>query len=87
MELFSFSLKTVEKTLKPKQYTDPVIKLPPEFHKFFEFFFHQKPNKLPPYKPYDHKIKFIENKQPGYGFLYSISQKKNLEKFLRRKFG
>ena len=76
VELFSASLNNVEKILKPKQYTDPAIKLPPKFHKSFELFFHQKANKLPPHKPYDYKIKFIENRQPKYGFWYSMSQKK-----------
>ena len=61
--------------MKPKQYTDPAIKLPPELQKFFELFSHKKTKKLPPHKPYDHEIKFIKNKQPGYGLLYSISQK------------
>ena len=84
VELFSASLKDVEKTLKPKQHTDPVIKLPPKLHKFFELFSHQKTNRLPPHKPYDHKIKFIKSKQPGYGLLYSMSQGKLqvLKKFL-----
>ena len=75
VKLFSVFLKDVEKALRPKQHTDPVIKLPPELHKFFELFSHQKANKLPPYKPYDHKIKFIKSKQPRYGLLYSMSQR------------
>ena len=74
VELFSVSLKDVEKTLKPKQYTDPATKLPPELHEFFELFSHQEANKLPPHRPYDHKIKFIKGKQPRYGLLYSMSQ-------------
>ena len=84
VELFSAFLKDVEKTLKPKQHTDPATKLFPELHEFFELFFHQKTNKLPPHKPYDHKIKFIKNKQPGYGPLYSMFQREFqiLKKFL-----
>ena len=74
VELFSASLKDVEKALRPKQHTDPATKLPPELHEFFELFSHQKTNKLPPHRPYDHKIKFIKGKQPGYGPLYSMSQ-------------
>ena len=74
VELFSASLKDVEKTSRPKQYTDPATKLPPELHEFFELFSHQEANKLPPHRLYDHKIKFMESKQPGYGPLYSISQ-------------
>ena len=82
--MFSVSLKDVEKTLRPKQYTDPATKLPLELHEFFELFYHQEANKLPPHRFYNHKIKFIEGKQPGYGFLYSTSQRKFqiLKKFL-----
>ena len=74
MELFSISIKDVEKALKPKQHTDPATKLFPEFHDFFEFFSQQEANKLPQHRFYDHKIKFMEGKQPGYGFLYSMFQ-------------
>ena len=74
--MFSVSLKHVEKTLKPKQLTDPATKLPQELHEFFELFFLQKANKLPPHRVYDHKIKFIKGKKPRYGFSYSMFQKK-----------
>lgn len=37
--MFSISLENIEKILKPKQRTDPVTKLFPKFHKFFELFF------------------------------------------------
>ena len=73
VELFSASLKNVEKALQFKHRTDPAIKLPQEFHEFLELF-SEKKKKLPPHRPYDHKINFIEGKQPGYGFLYSMSQ-------------
>ena len=92
VKLFSASLKDVEKALRPKQHTDPATKLFPEFHEFFELFSHQETNKLPPHKPYDHKIKFIKSKQPGYGFLYSMSQgelqvlKKFLDENLAKSF-
>ena len=84
VELFSVSLKDVEKIFQPKHRTDPAIKLPQKFHEFFELFSEKETNKLPPYRPYDHKINFIERKQPGYGLLYSISQGKLqiLKKFL-----
>ena len=74
IELFSVSLKDVEKTLRPKQHTDPATKLPPELHEFFELLFHQKANKLPQYRFYDYKIKLKKKKQPKYDFLYSMSQ-------------
>ena len=74
VELFSASLKDVEKALKPKQRIDLITKLFSELHEFFELFSEKETNKLPPHKPYDHKIKFIKGKQPGYGPLYSMSQ-------------
>ena len=74
VELFSASLKDVEKTLRFKQRTDLITKLFSKFHEFFELFSEKEANKLPPHRPYDHKIKFIEGKQPGYGPLYSMSQ-------------
>ena len=63
VELFSVSLKNVEKTLRFKQRTDPVIKLPPKFHNFFELFSEKKANKLPPHRFYDYKINFIKKNQ------------------------
>ena len=77
--------------MRPKQHTEPVIKLFLKFHEFFELFFHQKANKLFPHRSYDYKIKFMEYKQPGYGFSYSMSQGElqNLKKFekkIRREF-
>ena len=73
VKLFSVSLKDVEKTLRLKQRTDPVTKLPLKLHEFLELFFRKKANKLPPHRPYDHKIKFMESEQPRYDPLYSIS--------------
>ena len=74
VELFSVSLKNVEKALRPKQRIDFTTKLFSELHEFLELFSGKETNKLPPHKPYDHKIKFIQYKQPGYGLLYSMSQ-------------
>ena len=76
VELFSASLKNVEKTIRPKQHTDPATKLFLELHEFLELFSHQETNNLPPQRSYDHKIKFIKRKQPKYGPLYSMSQGK-----------
>ena len=72
VKLLSASLKDVEKTLRFKKRIDFITKLFSKFHEFFKLFSEKKTNKLPPHKPYDHKIKFIKNKQPGYGPLYSM---------------
>ena len=74
VELSSVSLKDVKKTFQPKHRNDLATKLPQKFHEFFELFSEKEINKLPPHRPYDHKINFIKRKQPGYGFLYSMSQ-------------
>ena len=74
IELFSASMKNVKKALQFKRRTDPATKLPHEFHEFYELFSEKEANKLPPHRPYDHKINFIKKKQPGYGPLYSMSQ-------------
>ena len=88
VKLFSVSLKDVKKAFQPKHRTDPAIKLPQEFHEFLVLFSEKKANKLPPHRPYDHKINFIKKKQPGYGLLYSMSQGKFqiLKKFFDENF-
>ena len=88
VELFSASLKDVEKAFQPKHRTDPTTKLFQKFHEFFELFSEKETNKLTPHRPYDHKINFIKRKQPGYGLLYSMSQGELqiLKKFLDENF-
>ena len=56
VELFSVSLKDIKKAFQFKRRTDPATKLFHEFHEFFELFSEKKANKLPPHRPYDHKI-------------------------------
>ena len=60
IKLFSASLKDIKKVLQPKRRTDPATKLPHEFHEFLELFSEKEANKLPPHRPYDHKINFIK---------------------------
>ena len=60
VELFSVSLKDVEKALKFKQRSDPITKLTLKLHKFLELFSEKEANKLPPHRPYDLKIIFIK---------------------------
>ena len=92
IKLFSVSLKNVKKTFQFKRRIDPATKFFHEFHEFFELFSKKKANKLPPHRPYDHKINFIKRKQLGYGLLYSMSQgkfqilKKFLDKNLTKNF-
>ena len=92
MEIFSISIRDIEKALAPKSTTNPAKKLPTEYHDFFDIFSWADSDILPPHHPYDHKILLIEEKTPPWGSLYSMSQdeikvlKKYPEKNLSKEF-
>ena len=48
-------------TWPQKKHTDPVEKVPAEYHEFLDVFSRKEPDKLPEHRPYDHKI----NLKPG----------------------
>ena len=73
MEIFSISIRNIEKVLVPKCTTNSAKKLPTEYHDFLNVFSRANSDILPPHRPYDHKIPFIEEKTPPWGFLYSMS--------------
>ena len=75
VKLFSASMKNVKKTLQPKRRTDLVTKLPHEFYEFFELFSEKKINKLPPHRPYDHKINFIKEATWIRTFIFNVPGK------------
>ena len=62
IEIFSISIRDIEKILAPKSTTDPAKKLLIEYHNFFNIFSRPDSNILPPHRPYNHKIPFIEEK-------------------------
>ena len=64
VKLFSASLKDIKKASQLKHRTDATAKLLHEFHEFLELFSEKKANKLPPHRPYDHKINFIKKNPP-----------------------
>ena len=92
MEIFSISIRDIEKALASKSTTDPAKKLPTEYHDFLNLFSQADSDILPPHHPYDHKIPLIKEKTPPWGLLYSISQDKikvlktYLEKNLNKGF-
>ena len=92
MEIFSISIRDIEKALAPKSTTDPAKKLPTEYHDFLDVFSRADSDILPPHRPYDHKIPLMDEKTPPWGPLYSMSQdelkvlKKYLEENLSKGF-
>ena len=41
-------------------------KLPPEYHEFIEVFLPKEAEKLPPHRPFDHKIELKPGEEPPY---------------------
>jgi hypothetical protein len=73
-ELFAISIADVERALAPKKYTDPVIKVPQEYHQHLEAFSRQASDRLPEHRQYDHRIVLEKGKEPPYGPLYGMSR-------------
>ena len=92
MEIFSISIRDIEKVLAPKSTTDLAKKLLTEYHDFLNVFSQADSDILPSHHPYDYKIPLMEEKTPPWGPLYSMSQdelkvlKKYLEKNLNKEF-
>jgi transposase InsO family protein len=84
-ELFAASITDIEKTLAPKKHTDPVEKVPTEYHEFLDVFSRKESEKLPEHRPYDHKFNLESGKQPPFGPLYgmSLNELKCLRKYLK----
>ncbi len=64
MEIFSISIRDIEKALAPRSTTDPAKKLPTEYHDFLDVFSRADSDILPSHRPYDHKIPLMEDKTP-----------------------
>jgi hypothetical protein len=66
--------------------------VPAEYHKFLPLFSEAEANKLPPHRPYDHRIPLKEGFTPPLGPIYSLSRtdlealKKSLEENLSKGF-
>ena len=84
IELFSATMRDIEKALAPKTRTDPATILPLEYHDYLSVFSQSEADKLPSHRPCDHKIELQPGKEPSYGPLYNMSQDelKVLKKFL-----
>ncbi len=52
-QVFSVSIKDIEKTLAPKIEINPATVSPPEYHGFLDVFSHAEAQKLPDHRIYD----------------------------------
>ena len=84
-EICAITIADIDKALAEKTHTDFATKVPPEYHDLLDVFSTQDSDKLPPRRPYDHKIKLEEEKQPTFGPLYgmSLGELKVLRKYLQ----
>ena len=89
MEIFSISMRNIEKALASKFTTNPAKKLPTKYHDFVNVFFWADSDIPPAHRPYDHKIPLMEEKTPPWDSLYSMSQDelKVLKKYLEENLG
>lgn len=60
LQILSFSVYNIEKTLAPRFITDLAKKLPAKYHDFLDVFSQTDLDKLQSHRPYDHKIPLIE---------------------------
>jgi hypothetical protein len=72
--VFAVTLQDIEKALAPKVTIDPREKLPKEYHEFLDVFSKKEADKLPPHRPYDHKIQLKEGVKPPFGPMYDMSR-------------
>jgi hypothetical protein len=72
--LFTAFIEDIEKTLKLKQYIDPLTVLLTKYHEFADVFSRKNADTLPPYRSYDHRIELKEDSKPPISRLYFMSR-------------
>lgn len=84
-QILSFFIRNMKKILFPRSITDPVKKLPLQYHEFFNVFSWTDSEKLPPHHFYNHKIPLMERKILSWRRLYNMSQNtlKCLKKYIK----
>lgn len=86
VQLFALSLYDINQTLEKKQELEDNLAsvIPSEYHEFLPLFSEAVARKLPPHRPYDHRITLKEGFTPPFGPLYSMSHEelKELKKWL-----
>ena len=73
-EVFAILLKDIEKALKPKRHINLAIKLPKEYHKFFNVFLKKEADTLSEHQSYNYTIPLKDGKQLLFKAFYKISQ-------------
>ncbi|KAK9323108.1 hypothetical protein V1517DRAFT_373280 [Lipomyces orientalis] len=82
IQIFAASLRDIERTLRPKEHTDPRTKLPRHYHDYLDVFDRKSSETLPPLRGpgVDHKIELIEKDEngkrvePPWGPLYNMGR-------------
>lgn len=97
-QIFSASMRDIEKALAPKKHTDPRDKLPLQYHEYLPLFDRKKADELPPHRPgVDHEVPLEKDgdgkeKQPPWGPLYGMTReelivlRKTLTELLDKNF-
>jgi predicted aspartyl protease len=69
------SLYEIHKALNEEQNGPEITDIvPPEYHKFLPLFSEAEANKLPPHRPYDHRIPLKEDFTPPFRPIYPLSR-------------
>jgi predicted aspartyl protease len=75
LQIYAISLYEINKALDQNKETNNISDIiPPEYHKFLLLFSEVEANKLPPHRPYDHRIPLKEGFTPPFGPIYSLSR-------------
>jgi hypothetical protein len=76
VEQFAIALNEINNALQEPKDDQPNIKaiVPADYHKYLKIFENVNADKLPPHRPYDHKIPLEHGFQPAFGPLYSLSR-------------
>ena len=83
-EICAVSIADINKELAVKKHTNPLTKVPSEYHDLIDVFLRENLDQLPVRRTYDYKIELIKDKQHRISPLYSMSQDelKVLRKYL-----
>jgi len=86
VQIFAMSLYDINKALQtptpnpqdtepadPPDYQRLKSLIPPKYHSFLPLFWESIANKIPPHRPYDHRISLKEGFEPPFGPLYSLA--------------
>ncbi|KAI0993808.1 hypothetical protein K3495_g14376, partial [Podosphaera aphanis] len=68
-----FSTEDIEKALRPKEYVDPLTKLPRHYQQHIDTFDARAADLLPPHRSCDHQINLKPGTSPPSGPLYNMS--------------